>query len=232
MSKAKLIVIEGSDGSGKETQSKKLIEYFESNDLKVAMFSFPMYNTPTGKIVGGPYLGKTDICESYFNESSANVDAYVSSLYFAADRKYNYDNLIKNEMSKNDIIVLDRYTTSNMGHQAGKAKTKYDREKIVNFIETLEFDLLDLPRPDKVIFLHMPYEATCDLRKGRESTDGNEKSITHQKNSEKEYLILAKEKQWDIINCIKTKKYNNISDIKSIDEISKEVINICKRDLL
>ena len=86
---AKLIVIEGTDCSGKETQSNKLIENLRRDNIKVCKYSFPNYTSPTGKIVGGPYLGKSYICDGWFPEKAPNVDAKVSSLYFAADRKYN-----------------------------------------------------------------------------------------------------------------------------------------------
>ena len=152
MKRAKILVIEGTDGSGKETQSKRLLEHLESIGLKAKSYSFPIYNSPTGRIVGGPYLGKPEISDSYFPETSANVDPLVSSAYFVGDRRYNFLNEIEDEIYKNDIIILDRYTTSNMGHQACKAKTKEERDKILRFIEVLEYDLYELPRPDKVIF--------------------------------------------------------------------------------
>ncbi len=223
MKRAKILVIEGTDGSGKETQSKKLLEYLEKNNYKVKCYSFPVYSSPTGKIVGGPYLGKSEINETYFEETSAGVDPLVSSLYYAADRRYNFLKTIESELYKNDIVILDRYTTSNMGHQAGKAKNIKERNKILKFIETLEFDLCELPRPDKVIFLHMPFEAAKELRKGRVNGDGNENSESHLRNAEKNYVDIAKIYDWHYINCIKTEKYNSLEDIKTIDEISDEI---------
>ncbi len=226
MKRAKILVIEGTDGSGKETQSKKLLEYLESKDLKVKSYSFPIYNSSTGRIVGGPYLGKKEIGDSFFEETSANVDPLVSSLYYAADRRYNFLNEIEEELYKNDVIILDRYTMSNMGHQAGKAKTVEERNKILRFIEKLEFDLCELPRPDEVIFLHMPFEAAKELRKSREAGDGNENSESHLRHAEKTYVDIAKMYNWHYINCIKTSEYKELSDIKSIDEISEEIKNV------
>lgn len=224
MHRAKLIVVEGTDGSGKETQSKKIEEYYISKGLKVKKYSFPQYNTPTGKIVGASYLGKPELGKSVFPEKSPNVDPLVSSLYYAADRRYNFLKFIEEDIYKNDLIILDRYTTSNMGHQAGKAKTKKEQNKILKFIEKLEFDLCELPKPDLVVFLHMPFEAAKELRKGRNTSDDNENSEEHLKKAEKTYLSICKKYKWDYINCIKTKKYKNINDIKAIDEISNEII--------
>lgn len=228
MKRAKLIVIEGTDGSGKETQSKKVLEYLINKKFKVKRFSFPVYDSPTGKIVGASYLGKPELGQSVFEETSANVDPIVSSLYYAADRRYNFLKEIEKEIYINDYIILDRYTMSNMGHQAGKAKTKKEKDKILDFIEKLEFDLCELPRPDIVIFLHMPYEATIELRKNRLSGDGNENNQAHLINAEKTYLYIAKKYNWKYINCIKTKKYNLPSDIKTIDEISLEIMDAIK----
>ena len=87
--KGKIIVIEGTDCSGKETQSKKLEEYLKQSGKKCKSFYFPNYESPTGKIVGGPYLGKDYICDGWFDEGAINVDPKVASLYYAADRKYN-----------------------------------------------------------------------------------------------------------------------------------------------
>ena len=84
----KIIVIEGTDCSGKETQSKMLVEKLKEKGYKVKRMSFPMYESPTGKIVGGAYLGKKEIGPCLFEEGAVNVDPEVASLYYAADRRY------------------------------------------------------------------------------------------------------------------------------------------------
>ena len=87
--KGKLIVIEGTDCSGKQTQTELLEARLKSLNYQCIRIDFPRYETPTGKIVGGPYLGKPEICKSYFTEGAVNVDPKIASLYYAADRKYN-----------------------------------------------------------------------------------------------------------------------------------------------
>ena len=84
----KIILIEGTDCSGKETQSKMLIDALKEEGYQVESFDFPHYDSPTGRIIGGPYLGKKEICDGWFPEGAANVDAKVASLYYAADRRY------------------------------------------------------------------------------------------------------------------------------------------------
>lgn len=231
MKRAKIIVIEGTDGSGKETQSKSILSYLTNKGLKVKRYSFPIYNSPTGKIVGASYLGKPELGTSVFEETAANVDPLVSSLYYAADRRYNFLKEIENEIYNNDIVILDRYTTSNMGHQAGKAKTIEEKDKILNFIEKLEFDLCELPRPDIVFFLHMPYQASKDLRKDRKYGDGHENNESHLINAEETYLYIAKKYNWKYINCLKTNKYNSIKDIRSIEDISSEIESILDSEI-
>ena len=85
----KIIVIEGTDCSGKETQSKLLLKRLNEENISTEYITFPNYESPTGKIVGGPYLGKESISNGYFEEGAANVDPKVASLYYAADRLYN-----------------------------------------------------------------------------------------------------------------------------------------------
>ena len=89
--KGKIIVIEGTDCSGKETQSILLEKRLIEENIKCIRFDFPNYNSPTGKIVGGAYLGKKEISNSYFEEGATNVDPYIACLYYAADRKYNIE---------------------------------------------------------------------------------------------------------------------------------------------
>ncbi len=222
----KIICIEGTDCSGKETQSNELIKRLEQDGLKVKKYSFPIYELPSGRIVGDNYLGKSG--KSYFEEGAPNVDPIISSLYFAANRREAFLKIIENDLNKYDIIILDRYTTSNLGHQGGKGKTKLLREKICDTIIKLEFDLCELPNPDAVIFLHMPYEATIELKKNREILDDNEKSPKHLKDAERSYLEICKKYNWDYISCIKGRKYTNIEDIKTIKEINDEVYDVIR----
>ena len=217
----KIIVIEGTDCSGKETQSKKLLDRLKKEGKKCVSFSFPMYDTPTGKIVGGSYLGKPEIGESYFSDGAVNVDPYVVSLYYAADRKYNIHKAIE-YLEKGYYVILDRYTTSNLAHQGSKIKDKDERFHMYQWIDKLEYWLLKLPKPDKTIFLHMPYEYTLELKKNRVNLDEHERSPEHLKNAEEAYVELSELYNWDRIECIKDGK------IKSIDEISEEVYELVK----
>lgn len=216
--KGKIIVIEGTDCSGKETQSKLLEEKLNSLGKKCIRFSFPMYDTPTGKIVGGAYLGKPEIGDSYFEEGAVNVDPHVVSLYYAADRKYNLEKINK-YLEDDYYVILDRYVTSNLAHQGSKIKDKDERFEMYQWLDKLEYWLLRLPKPDKTIFLHVPYEYSLELRKNRKLIDEHEKSSEHLKNAEEAYIELSELYNWDRIECIKDNKLRTIEDIN--EEILK-----------
>lgn len=216
--KGKLIVIEGTDCSGKETQTALLVKYLKEKKEKVFTMAFPNYDSPTGKIIGGPFLEKKYICDGFFPEGAPSVDPKVSSLYFAADRYYNLP-IIQKKLEEGYIVILDRYVYSNMAHQAGKEGDKEKRQELYKFNATLEFDLLGLPRADKVIFLYMPVEGAKALRANRpEALDQNEMDEEYLKKSQKAYLELSKLFNYIKIDCFKD------GVVRSIEDISKDVI--------
>jgi len=216
----KIIVIEGTDCSGKATQSKLLVERLKKEKKKCISFSFPMYDTPTGKIVGGAYLGKPEICESFFPDA-VGLDPKIACLYYAADRKYNIEKVMK-YVKMGYYVILDRYVTSNLAHQGCKIDDKDERFYMYQWIDKLEYWLLELPKPDITIFLHVPYDFTKELEKNREFLDEHEKSPEHLKNAERAYVELAGLYNWDKIECIKDNKLRSIEDIN--DEIYKIIM--------
>ena len=220
MKKGKLIVIEGTDCSGKETQTQKLINYLKAQGEKVTTLSFPMYDTPTGRIIGGPLLGKEYICDGWFPEGATHVDGKVASLFYAADRYYNLDK-ITDALENGYTVILDRYVYSNMEHQAGKLEVKEERLERYKFIEKLEFDLLGLPKPDGVILLFMPVEGAKEIRAKRpEKLDEAESDEKHLLLAQNAYLEMAELYNFKVINCAADGK------IRSIDEIGQDVIKI------
>ena len=220
--RGKIIVVEGTDCSGKETQTSLLVQRLRKMGRKIERLSFPCYDTPTGRIVGGPYLGKPHIGEGFFPEGASNVDPKVASLYYAADRRYNRDIILK-LLDDGYDVVLDRYVESNMGHQGGKLFDKEDRLKLYDDLEKLEYGFLELPRPDLTIFLYVPYKKVAELRNGRsEPADQHEANPIHIRNAEKAYLELAELHGYKKISCVDKKgKLRDIEDIQ--EDIYKEV---------
>jgi len=223
--KGKLIVIEGTDCSGKETQSKLIIERFKKDNIDFEYFCFPNYDSPTGKIVGGPYLGKEYICEGWFSETAPLVDPKVSSLYYAADRRYNIG-IIKEKLEKGINVILDRYFYSNMAHQGGKIEDKEKRYDMYKWLETLEVDLLELPVADIKIFLHVPYNISLKLKQNRkESLDQHEKDPKHLIDAENAYLEISELYGFEKIECYKN------DDILSIEEINNKIYEYLKEEM-
>lgn len=212
----KIIVIEGTDCSGKNTQAKLLEKRLRESGKKCISLSFPMYDTPTGKIVSS-YLGRNE--EGLFKEGATNVDPHVSCLYYAADRKYNIDKVLK-YLDEDYYCLLDRYTTSNLAHQGSKIRDKDERFNMYQWIDKLEYWLLQLPKPDKTIFLHVPYEYVCELLKNRSFIDDDEKSPEHLKQAEDSYIELSELYNWDKIECVRDDK------LRSVEEINDEILEI------
>ena len=217
----KIIVIEGTDCSGKETQTKKLEERLKEKGIKCKRFDFPMYNTPTGKIIGGCYLGNKEIGECIFEEGPLDVDPEVVCLYYAADRKYNMPKIQK-FIDEDYYVILDRYTTSNLAHQGSKIHDKEERFNMYQWIDKLEYWLLGLPKPDKTIFLHVPLWKSLELRKNRECIDEHEKAVDYLKLTSEAYVELSELYNWDKIECIED------GELRSIEDINEEILNIVK----
>lgn len=229
--KGNLVVIEGTDCSGKETQMKLLVKKLTDDGYKVGMMSFPNYNSPTGKIIGSCLLGKKDLCnqllkspQGLFPEGGANIDEIVACDLYVADRRYNLPTLL-DLLNNNDIVILDRYVTSNMAHRGGLKNSREERIKIYNKIEILEYELNELPRPDKTYLLYLPTEYTNILKNKRvEELDDVELNEYYLKKGEKAYLELAELYNFEIIDCTKKGK------IRSIEDINCELYNKVKKE--
>ncbi|MCW8966331.1 MAG: thymidylate kinase [Candidatus Pacearchaeota archaeon] len=236
MKKGKIILIEGTDGSGKNTQAHLLLVRLNREGIPCKLMSFPRYHTPTGRIVGQSYLGKEK--EYWSGESGWFLDAdgtdpKIASLYYAADRRAAIKDILK-IINSGQNLILDRYYTSNMAHQGGKLETLQEREKMFKWIETLELDLLDIPKEDLTIFLHMPLNVSAKLREKRENItsevlDAHEENISHIKRAEDTYCQLAKRSNWKTIECAPE---GNFESLKTPGIIHEEVYEIVKNYFL
>ena len=232
MEKGKIIVIEGTDCSGKETQTKLLVEKLEGIGKKVKRISFPMYDSPTGKMIGACLLGKPEMCKEllkeshgFFPEGGGNIDSLAAIDLYAADRRYNLPK-INDLLNQGYIVIIDRYVASNMAHRGGLLESRQDRLKIYKKIEMLEYEINELPRPDKTILLYLPYEYACIWKKNRkEVADETEKNEKYLKMGEKAYLELSAIYDYDVIDCVKDKQ------IRTIEDINIELFNKIKEIL-
>lgn len=219
MERGKLIVIEGTDCSGKETQSKLLVKKLNAMGIKAINLSFPMYDTPTGKIVGGPLLGRKENGDCWFPEGPVQLDPKVFCLYLAADRKYNFPK-IEQFLEQGYYVILDRYVSSNMAHQGAKIADPDERFNLFKWIDKLEYWLLELPKADLTIFLHVPFKLSKELRKNRSYIDENEKNDNYQISTEKTYIELSSLYNWNVVNC------ENDSSLRTIEDINQEILKI------
>ncbi len=221
---AKLIVIEGTDASGKQTQSELLYEFFKKENTKVVRLCFPDYESPSSSLVK-MYLNGD------FGKTADSVDGKIASIFYAADRYASYKT--KWESVANDpdaVIIFDRYVTSNMIHQAAKVKDAAEKDAFLNWLYELEYGIFHLPEPDHIIFLQMPPRQAQELMKHRANkiTNQSEKDI-HE--SDREYLQtcydnacqVAKKYHWTVIPCVKDGKLRSIEEIQT--EIRSHVCN-------
>ena len=222
----KLIVIEGTDSSGKETQTKRLFEKLEEKGLKVKKISFPNYDSPACEPVKMYLAGA-------FGEDAMKVNPYPVSTMYAIDRYASFKTDWEKFYNEDGIIVTDRYVTSNMVHQASKIKDLDEKKKYLNWLEDLEYEKMGIPRPDLVIFLNMPTEMAVRLMAERKNKiTGEEKKDIHER--DKEYLKESHANACKIANIYNWKeiKCNDGERIKTIEEIGEEVFSLVEEVVL
>lgn len=173
----KLIVIEGLDSSGKETQTKLLIEKLTQMGLNTKRYEFPNYGSPSSTLVK-MYLG------GEFGTNADDVSPYAASTFYAADRYATWKKDMQQFYENGGIIIADRYTTSNIIHQAGKIKDSAKQKEYIDWLYDFEFVKMGLPKPDTVIFLHMPVEVSVALMKNRANKAGTQSKDIHERNIE------------------------------------------------
>lgn len=201
--KGKIITIEsGSDASGKATQTQKLYARLIKEGYKVKKVTYPNYDSESSALVKMYLSGK-------FGKNAEDVDAYIASTFFAADRYASYKIEWQDFYEEGGIILADRYTTSNMVHQASKIHNKEEREKFLNWLWDYEFGLYKLPIPECVVFLDMPVTYSVELMKNRENkfTGEQEKDIHESNNNYLEScyynaLEIADKYNWHKVSCV------------------------------
>ncbi len=176
--KGKLIVIEAGDGSGKATQTRALYEHLQRDGIPVHQVSFPDYSSDSSALIR-MYLGGN------FGGHAEDVNAYAASTFYAADRYASYRMKWKSFYGTGDVILADRYTTSNMVHQAVKLTDRDERDEFLDWLWDFEFVKLGLPVPDLVLFLDMPPEISDRLIAARAAAGTRGKDI-HE--ADREYL--------------------------------------------
>ena len=219
MRKSKLIVIEGTDGSGKATQTDMLCERAKKDGFQVATRSFPNYKNFYGKMIS-----------KFLSEPSydwVHIHPMIASTFYALNRHKDKEEIIK-LIRHNDIVVFDRYVSANQIHQGGKIKNVGKRKEFLKELELLEYGELGIPKPNIVFFLDLPPTLSQELIKTRDEETKREylngKKDVHETNEEfrtnsyEAALWLAEtQPNWIRINCEKN------GEIKSREEIHEEI---------
>ena len=221
----KLFVIDGTDGSGKQTQFDKLKERLSKDGVEYKTVSFPNYDSPSSSLVKMYLSGE-------FGTNAQEISPYIASTFYAADRYATFQTGYKEYYENGGIILADRYTTANMVHQAGKIKDKEERDKFLKWLWDFEFKLYALPIPTEVFFLNMPTEKALELMKDRKNKfdenakkDIHERNETHMRDAYKAACDVAKDYNWFEIKCMKD------NELRTIDDIHEEIYNEVKKHI-
>ena len=219
MSKGKLIIIEAGDGSGKATQTKALYDHLVRDGYRVHRIEFPDYEADSSMLVRMYLRGD-------FGGHAEDVNAFAASTFFAVDRYASFRMKWKEFYDNGDIILADRYTTSNMVHQAVKLTDAKEREAFLDWLWDFEFVKIGLPVPDKVVFLDMDPHVADKLIAARAEETGAEKDI-HEKDTSylhrchAAYLELAEKYDWSKVICSEGGEPRSIAAIH--DEVYEAV---------
>jgi len=208
---SKFIVLEGTDGSGKSTQLAMICQKLDENGIAYKRLTFPRYDNQSSALLR-MYLG------GEFGSDPKAVNAYAASTFFSVDRYASFMTDWKEAYENDEIIVSDRYTTSNAIHQAGKLEGK-EREDYLDWLFDFEYRLMGLPAPDKVVFLDMPSEHSFSLLNKRQGDDGDihEKDHEYLKKCRENALDICERYGWARISCA------DENGVKSREAINAEV---------
>jgi len=222
MPKGKFIVIDGTDGSGKATQTELLVKRLKKAGRDVKVFDFPQYGQKSAGLVEEYLNGKYGDAKS--------VGPYRASIFYACDR-YDASFKIRKYLAEGKIVISNRYVTANMGHQGGKIQDARERKKYFAWLYELEYGIFEIPQPDLNIILHVDAAVAQKLvdekgqrRYTKKKRDLHEKDLKHLRDAEKVYLEIAKTmKNFKLISCSENRK------IMSKDVISELVWNETKK---
>lgn len=211
----KFIVIDGIDGSGKTTQLNLLKEQLEKSGYETAILDFPQYNTKSAGLVEEYLSGKYGQADE--------ISPYKASIFYAVDR-YDASFKIRNWLKEGKIVLANRYTSANLGHQGGKIADQTERKKFFNWLYDLEYNILGIPKPDLSIILHVEPEIAQQLIKQRARADWNgktndihENDLNHLKKAAEVYQEIATSLPgFTLINCTKDGKILSREEISSL----------------
>ena len=214
----KLIVLEGTDGSGKSTQFQRLTARLEQEGRSFQRLVFPQYSEPSSALIR-MYLG------GEFGGKPSDVNAYAASAFYSVDRYASYKKVWGDWYEQGGLVISDRYTTSNAVHQTSKEPPEKQRD-FLKWLYDFEYDKLGLPRPDLVIYLDVPTDFTEKLMRRREAdththADIHEKDLEYLATCRRTGKAAADYYGWTVIQCVEDGNMRSIEDIH--EEIYRHV---------
>lgn len=221
-----LVVIDGTDSSGKESVSRRVVSALKDQKLPATRLTFPNYESPSSSLVK-MYLNGN------FGKTAEDVNPYTASTFYAVDRIASYLSSWKKDYEEGVIIVSDRYVSSNEIHQASKFSTNQEKVDYLNWLYDLEYKKLGLPIPDITIFLDMPFEKSWELMKQRKeqgesalARDIHEENASFMRNSYANAKWVANFRKWEQIPCTKIENNSHELELRSLDNITKDVLGV------
>lgn len=220
---AKLIIIEGLDGCGKSTQTALLKEFFEQNKISYRAIKLPDYESPSSTLVR-MYLNGD------FGKNAVDVNAYAAGAFYAVDRYASFKLDWEKDYNTKDVILADRYATSNSIYQMEKIDEK-DWDAYLDWSADFEYEKIGIPSPDAVVFLDMPVEISQKLMTARYDGDEGKKDV-HESNVDflhrcrRSALYAAKKQNWHVVPC------SEGNEPRTIDAIKNDIQEIVKKELL
>ena len=218
----KLIVFEGTDGSGKATQSRLLCGRLEAEGIPFRKIDFPRYGKPSAAMV-------QEYLNGNLGKKPGDVNAYAASVFFSMDRYASYKQDWGDFYEAGGLVVADRYTTSNAVHQASKLPES-QRKEYLDWLFDLEYGKLGLPKPDLVIYLDMPTEVTERMMRQREQATGTQADIHEQDVEYLQRCLLTARKAADYYGWVKI-DYLKDGRERDVDEKNQEIFDILLREL-
>ena len=214
----RLIVFEGTDGSGKATQSRLLCEHLRRENMPYKNINFPRYGQPSAAMV-------QEYLDGRLGSHPGDVNAYAASLFYAMDRYASYKQDWGPFYEAGGLVIADRYTTSNAVHQASKLP-EGERKAFLDWLFDTEYRLLELPKPDLVIYLDMPTEITEKMMRRREAATGTHADIHEQdeaylKSCRDAAREIVRDCGWTVIRCARDDAPRTVEDIH--DEVYRTV---------
>ena len=211
----KLIVFEGTDGSGKSTQFGELCRRLDGMGKEYQKLVFPQYDEPSSGLIR-MYLG------GEFGSHPSDVNAYAASAFYAVDRYASWKKVWGPAYQEGQLILSDRYTTSNAVHQGAKCSPE-ERPDFLRWLDDFEHNKLGLPRADLVLYLDMPTEKSIELLRSREASTHTKADI-HELDTgylavcRKSALQAAEILGWTVIPCV-----NERGELRTIEEIHQQL---------